>query len=358
VRDQLELLHRYWEQRVSDQPGGFARGVLLERVCDYAVRHRTLTAPVSEVLAGDVAAGEVLETLLSRSVLTEPLELPGGPATGSVRFALHVLFDYGVAVTVFAVAEDTLRTRLHDDPDLVLFARPSIDIHLERLWTADPRRFFQVGLAIAEDSTLPRLVTVVIAEVGARRAGRLGDLDALLGPVLAGGASLGALRLPRYLAVAVVIDREDADDASPGIWPAVVERLSENVTVTELPLRIMLNSLAGRGRPLSRLDLAHCGLAARRLLEYLWTLPPALAIRVAIEAVIATAESDPTATETLLRRVLNTGQMTLGGSTICSGWRMAFRGWPLSSRVWLRRSMRRRWLTRRPPPNELSSCLV
>ena len=102
---------------------------------------------------------------------------------------------------------------------------------------------------------------------------RLADLDVLLGPVLAGGASPGALRLLKYLAIAVAIDREDADDPSPGIWPTVVERLSENVTVTELPLRIMLDSLVKRGTLLGQ-ELARCGLAARRLLEYLWTVPP------------------------------------------------------------------------------------
>ncbi len=312
VRDQLELLCLYWEQRVSDRPGGLARGVLLARMCDYAVRHRTLTAPVGEVLAGDAGAGSFLETLLSRAVLTETLDLPAGPSTGSVRFALHVLFDYAVAITVFAVAEDALRARLHDDPDLVLFAMPSIDMHLERLWTADPGRFFETGLAIAGDTALPRLATVVTAEVAARRAARLADLDVLLGPVLAGGASSGALRLLRYLAVAMAIDREDADDASLGVWPTVVERLSENVTVTELPLRIMLDSLVRQGTLLGG-DLARCGLAARRLLEYLWTVLPTPVIRIAIEAVIATAESDPAATESLLRHALNASQMTTRG---------------------------------------------
>jgi len=310
VRDRLELLHRYWEQRVSDQPGGYARHELLTRVCDYAVRHRVLTVPVSQILTGDTAAAEHLEVLLSRSVLAESAALPGGPATGPVRFAHHVLFDYAVAVTIFAAITTALQVRLRDDPDLVLFARPSIDMHLERLWAAGPSGFFEVGLAIVADPALPRLATVAVAEAAARRTVRAADLEALLDPIIAGNASPGAERLLRYLAVAVVIDRDDAVQPDPGVWPAVAERLSANTAATELPLRLLLGSLLQRRGQLDPADLARCGLAARRLLDHHWTLPPAATTRFAIEAVIATADSDPAATEALLRRALQSEQMT------------------------------------------------
>src|SRR6266545_3238746 len=87
-------------------------------------------------------------------------------------------------------------------------------------------------------------------------------------------------------------------------------RSSANTAATELPLRLLLGSLLQRRGQLDPADLARCGLAARRLLDHHWTLPPAATTRFAIEAVIATADSDPAATEALLRRALQSEQMT------------------------------------------------
>jgi len=156
------------------------------------------------------------------------------------------LFDYATALTVFAPTEGALLERLHDDPDLVVFARPSIDMHLERLWSVDLSRFWLDAIAIASDDLLPRLATVATAEVIARRATSLGELSPLLDPVVSGGASDAEHRLLRYVALAVVIDREGLGDPEAGIWPQVVERLSENVEDTEGPLRVLLDELVGR----------------------------------------------------------------------------------------------------------------
>ena len=172
IRDRLELLNRYWEHRVSDEPGGIGRYILLARTCEYTATNRTLSAPVAQVLAADAGAAQVLAELLSRSVLVEPTGLPGNTSVGAVRFADHVLYDYALAVTLFGETEDAFIRRLQADHDLVLFARPSLDIHLERLWAADPARFWRVADEIASDDALPRLATVAVAEVAARRSRR------------------------------------------------------------------------------------------------------------------------------------------------------------------------------------------
>jgi hypothetical protein len=119
-------------------------------------------------------------------------------------------------------------------------------MHLERLWSVDLSRFWLDAIAIASDDLLPRLATVATAEVIARRAKSLEELSPLLDPVVGGGASDAEHRLLRYVALAVVIDREDVRDPEAGIWPQVVERLSENVEDTEAPLRVLLDELVGR----------------------------------------------------------------------------------------------------------------
>ncbi len=243
IRDRLGLLDRYWQERVVDGEGGSGRQSIVSRVCDIAVRRRTFTAAAADVVAGDTAAAGVLDVLLSRSVLRDATAVPGTPGVGAIRFAHHVFFDYAVAVTIFAPTEQALTERLHNDPDLVLFARPSIDMHLDRLWTADPSLFWKHAFAIVADEDLPRLAAVAIAEVAARRAVELDELAPLIDPIVDGNASPAQQRILRYLALAVVIDRQDGDNPRPEIWPRVVERLSDNVATTELPLRILLTDL-------------------------------------------------------------------------------------------------------------------
>jgi hypothetical protein len=249
IRHRLELLDRYWEHRVSDGSGSMARQGLIARLCNRAVEQRVLTIPANELIAGDSSAGPVLEALLSRSVLSETAAIAGLPGGGAVSFSHHVLFDYAVAVTLFGSAADAMTKRLHDDPDLVLSARPSIDMHLERLWTAGPEAFWPVALAIAADDELPRLATVAVSEVVARRATAIDELEPLLQPVLAGDGSPAHERVLRYVAVAIVIDREEQDDWQPGVWPEVIERLSTNIPVAELPLRTLLDDFVRRELP-------------------------------------------------------------------------------------------------------------
>ncbi|WP_346173532.1 hypothetical protein [Streptomyces cuspidosporus] len=72
---------------------------------------------------------------------------------------------------------------------------------------------------------------------------------------------------------------------------------------------VLVTDLASHRAVLDEQQLRLCGLAARRLLEYLWTQPPAPASRLAVTAVIQTAASDLTATEMLLRRAVESPQL-------------------------------------------------
>ena len=106
------------------------------------------------------------------------------------------------------------------------------------------------------------------------------------------------------ITAAVVIDRQDHDDPEPGVWPEVVERLSENPQASELPLRVLLDDLLRREANMNNDDLARCGVAARRQLDYLSEHPPTAVTRLVIDAVVWTASTDPVATERLLRRAI------------------------------------------------------
>lgn len=338
IRSQIQLLWRYWERRVSDEPGGVERREVVRRVCDHAVAERSMIVPRSAVLRGDTAAGDHLRELLSRSVLAEVPALPGGPSIGDLRFGHHVLFDYGVAVAILAESGDGLLSRLRADADLVLFARPSVDMHLERLWDDDPGRFLELAIAVSDDGDLPRLTGVAFAEVIARRAGQVDQLQPLLDALDRPAQQAAAARLLDDVAIAVSIDCENEPAAREGIWPHVLSLLSERVERAETAIRILLNALVLRDRQPQGDDLNQCARAARPLLEHTWAQPPSGAVRLPIEAVIATIAADPSAAEELLRRVLRPDHLRERGYNDFLGSPTGSRRWQEPSRPSLRSS--------------------
>ncbi len=314
LRTQLQLLERYWAYRVTDGPGGLAREEVLRRACDQALSQHTLSISRPVLIAGDISGAVPFEELLSRHVLEETAPLAGGPPPQTLRFAHHILFDYAAASTVLAGLDDpSLLARLRDDPAVALFARPSIDMHLERLWNADRQRFWGVALQASGEDPRPGLVCVIFAEVAARRVERLDDLAPLLEASAQPSPPAGTITLWRDLVVAVGLDRQNDPQAPLGVWPQVAARLSVHVAATEYPLRILLDDLVRTGLPLAGGDLDQCGIAARHVLDYAWTQARTPAVRLAIEAVVATAASDPTANETLLRQAISPTQLEAWG---------------------------------------------
>lgn len=314
IRNQIQLLDHYWRHRVAHGAAGLARTQILDRFCVHAVEHRTMVVPTTVLLSRDTAAGVHLEALLSRAVLSDATAVPSTPAVGAVRIAHHILFDYAVATTVFASTSDVLSQRLHDDPDLVLFARPSIAMHFERLWNSDVDVFWITALRLVKDPAIPRIAATAAVEIAARRAASTEDVKQLVDAAMEAHGTAQARRLLHYLAVAVDI-RLGADAAAPlAVWADVAVQLSNDVSSTELPLRILVSTLVRRHRDRLGLDeLAKCGIAARQHLAYMWSQLPSPVTRLAIDMVVATATTAPDATESLLRQALEPDYLSMYG---------------------------------------------
>lgn len=305
VSDQLQLLDQYWTRRVAEGVTGIARTQVLTTFCSHAVDHRSMTVPANVLTAGDTSAGTHLAALLSRGVLSDAAPVAGVPGVGAVRMTHHVLFDYAVATTLFAASEDTLLARLRNDPDLSLFARPAIAMHMERLWPADTGVFWDAAHRLAQTPAVPRLVTAAGAEIAARRATSVDDLVPVVEAASPAPGSEAAQRLLQYVAIAVTIRLDDTPDADVSVWAGVAGLLAAEVAARELPLRILLSTLTLDHRDRLELDdLATCGAAARRHLAHVWTLPPSRLAGHAIRMVAATAEAAPAETASLLRQAL------------------------------------------------------
>ncbi|MFF2523544.1 NACHT domain-containing protein [Streptomyces liangshanensis] len=306
VDSRLDLLERYWEARVARGTEGIAKTAVLGRLCAAAVKERRLTVPAQKILEGDTAASDVLRALLSSSVLTQAPTIMGPTAHGPLQFAHHVLFDYAVAVTYLSQSPDGLQERLAADPDLLLFARPSIDIYLRTAWARDPGVFCALTLALM---TLPSpgMAATAIADVVTDDCHQAADLEPLLSPDP--HTEEGANRVLAAIAIAVSLKLKEGSLQHPGVWAKVAEHLSRTPDRSLPALGVLVTDLASHRAVLDEQQLRLCGLAARRLLEHLWTQPPAPASRLAISAVIQTAESDLASTETLLRRTVESPQL-------------------------------------------------
>jgi hypothetical protein len=306
VDSRLDLLERYWEARVTRGTEGIAKTALLGRMCAAAVQERRLTVPAQKILEGDTAASDALRALLSSAVLTQAPTIMGPTANGPLQFAHHVLFDYAVAVTYLAQSLDGLQERLDADPDLLLFARPSIDMYLRTAWARGPGAFCALALALM---TLPSpgMAATALADVVTDDCDQAADLEPLLSPDPR--AEEGAKRVLAAIAIAVSLKLKEGSLQHPSVWAEVAERLSRTPARSLPALGVLVTNLASHRAVLDEQQLRLCGLAARRLLEYLWTQPPAPASRLAITAVIQTAAGDLTATETLLRRAVESPQL-------------------------------------------------
>lgn len=159
IRTQIELLDRYWETRVirSDRAGE-TRESLLRTITEEMVRRRSLRAPRS------VVAHEPLRDILSANVLIE-WQTTGAsrPEQALLAFSHHLLFDYAVARLLFRGEHRDLVRRLEAEPDLALFARPSVVLHFHHVWVAEPSRtvFWDLVATIQQSETLSEIAKTI-----------------------------------------------------------------------------------------------------------------------------------------------------------------------------------------------------
>lgn len=306
IDSRLDLLDRYWQARVTDGAGGTAREALLVRLCAATLRERRLAVPAQTVLKSDIAAATVLDSLLSRSVLSRAPASGGNPARGPIQFAHHVLFDYAVGTVYFDSFSDGLTECLRADPDLLLFARPSIDVYLQMAWKQGTVPFCTLALELMAPPS-PSMTAPAIADVVVRNCSNASELEPLLADVP--NSTVELRRLLGAVAVVVSIKIKEGSLANPSVWADVAERLSRTPEHAGSALGVLVTDLASHRAILTAESLQQCGLAARRLLEHIWTQSPAPWARLAIPAVIQTATSDLRTTETLLRRALESPQL-------------------------------------------------
>lgn len=305
VTTRAQLLDEYWRRRIEHPGVQGAREALLFEMCKRMVDRRRMFASLHPPLPQAHELGPVL----SSGVLVEPPLDEGTRDDRRVEFSHHVMFDYALARVWFPSEPDDLAALLALQPELVLFARPSLDLYFERLWHRDTgrARFWEAVLTLCASPSIPEVATIVGPGVCAQHAITLRDVAPLLAAAQAGTAH--GLRALRHLELAM----RGAPVTEPleGAWDLVaLEGARIPSLQTRDVARLMISTLILRGRGSD----AAAGEAARLLFDA-WQ-PDASARLLwmdAIRSVCATASTDPVAASARIRTVIEPGALAREG---------------------------------------------
>ncbi len=323
IRTQLELLERYWLHRVVRSDGeGDAREAVLREVCEKMVAARMLRVDRSAVARPDTST--LLNDLLSTQILVEWQASPEAqPDRYILAFSHHVLFDYAVARLLFRGDSAKLTRRLEKDPELVMVIRPSLVLHFHHTWDAssDRRQFWELVFRVIATPSIPEVGKLIGPAVAAELAKTMADLESLCKALEEDGAGRedAAEQAFRHLVGALVAGTPGGValvGPNAGPWCELLERVTRKLRSTvAYTSRTLLITLCERTDEFSPDQRAAAGQAARRLLEFAWALKPRdewLVVH-ALQCVCRTFESDPDASESLIRHTIEPSHLSQYG---------------------------------------------
>jgi hypothetical protein len=321
ITTQVQLLDKYWEWRViGGDLQGDARRAVVGRIVENMAANRRLQVNRRDVVDGDATA---LGQLLSEHVLAEQGSGDAHVEDEIIAFSHHVLFDYAVERSLLRGTANVLADRILADPDLLVFARPSFDLHFRHLWEMDPtrRRFWETAVDLSSED-IPRIGRVIAPAVGAELIGDLADFRPLLEQLEVGdeGRRRGVEETLRHLIGSAI-------SADPKLylssrrrhmaWTEFSAALADRRLRRPLAfsLRQLVWSLSDDFKELDAKGLQVLGRAARRLLEYALEQPVSERALMwpAIAAVAVTFGSAPASSRQLLSQIIDPDRLSRFG---------------------------------------------
>jgi hypothetical protein len=315
TRTQLDLLDGYWNHRVlREDQRGHDRERALHEVCVLLVDKLALQVATSSLSK----PGTDLHDLLSQNVLAE-----WQPASSSIAdryrlaFSHHVLFDYAVARLLLRGESSSLLDRLNSSKDFVLFARPSIHLHLQHLWEADRTEFWTVALKILRAAEIPSIAGLLGPAVVATEAKDVDDLRYLLNAISASDADReAAITFLRHLVGALIADKSPLVGINAGPWCNLATELSLKMTpdVARIVRAILIHALESK-ETFSTPQLVAANAAGRALLTYCWRDVESEHVEaaVAVQAICRTIAGGHTETAEALRMLLKPEHLATRG---------------------------------------------
>ncbi len=180
IRSQVELLDRYWQERViATDDGAHARELLCNLLCSRMAATSSLQASASDIPANESAA---LNQLKKSGVIIEwQAHSDAKPDRSTLAFAHNVLFDYACSRTLLRVPSSDVIEQIKAQRRLVLSLQPSFVFHFQHLWNEDRarKRFWATALDL-QTKEVPGIAQLIGPSVCAENATTADDLAELL----------------------------------------------------------------------------------------------------------------------------------------------------------------------------------
>lgn len=312
IQTQLQLLDRYWAERVTKGSQGDAREAVLRQIVEEMVRNRTLR--VDRALIANPTNSATLHEVLSSNIL-----MPWRPTASAaaddyiLTFSHHVIFDYATARLLLRGTDEAFLQRLVDDPELVLAIRPSLVFHFQYIWSSDPsrNRFWDLVLRIIPEVDIPEVGKLIGPTIAAELAAEISDFEPLL-KYLA-GENISETEIAEkalqhiFGALFALMPEHSLVGEGAGPWSELLERTSVSMRRSiAYIINPLLFTLCEQPETLTAPQREKIGTAARRFFEFVWELTPrdSRLVISAIRAVCRTFSSDPTQSAVLLRKCL------------------------------------------------------
>lgn len=327
IRTRLELIDRYWMSRVIRRDGrGDAREVILKAACEKMLEAKTLRIDRFKVVTP--GNSQDLDDLLKNQVLVEwQPNMASAADRYTLAFSHNALFDYAVARLLLRGDRKHLVSLFHDHSELVLIARPSLDLHFRHVWESDSTRteFWKLVLEVFQKDDVPEIVKIIGPSVAAEVAKELTDLQVLCSALFDADHSVrkyAAQALKHLCGAALTAGQSEVKKQAKlvgegaGPWCDLLEHVSADLTVDIAHLILpLLVIVCERPEELTLHQKRSVGIAARRMLALAWSTDPRnkwLAVR-ALEGVCRTYESDPHASREIISRCIESDHLSLYG---------------------------------------------
>ena len=315
VRTQVELLDRYWQERiVRNDEQSDARELVLGRLTTAMVAQRALRIPRSVAMGQDTAASSILHDLLSNHILAEWTTQAGSIRREILTFPHHVLYDYAVARLYIPPEPGTLRDLIAQAPDLLIAIHPSLELHCQRLWYQDHRDAWELTFAIIGDPRIPEVGKLLSPSIIAAHATSANEFGPLLDHLNDSDAAVhehGMVAL-RHLLSTLVATATSTGLVKGTPWCQLLETVTTAMTLELVyAVRPATWVLTERTAQLNNQELECLGRVARRLLAFALTMPvDDRGLRDSgIEAVTKTAANNPSESVALLRNCITPNEL-------------------------------------------------
>lgn len=307
------LLRRFWEARVTCEPGSAERETTLQSICRHMLDARSTTVSIKE-LTLTATDRNTIPDLRSKGILQSPLlKFDTRVGDEDIRFSHHLLHDYAIARALIPSTPTRFAEFAIREPRLPVFYRQSFVFALEELWDSrdGPEGFWSCALKLEGITRLHGIARILAPLLSARRVESFPDLRPLLEAVgSATEADSAAQNALRHLASGLQDTDPEAIRFGVDAWCEFVLRLGRLLPThpfIESPLVQMLARLNTIEPQDERATLA-LNAAGRALLDHHVAKPVSegwrYAAGTAIEAICRTFDAAPRESERALLSLL------------------------------------------------------